>query len=790
MARRAWVALGTIALTCAVQPACRKSRTPEPLSIRLVDLYKTEVVEGRQAPVAAPPRLEWRFADGDAHGWQAGLGVSGLAVRDGHLVGRTNGTVPLLAVEIPQLPQSDVIHEVQVRMRVSQGTEMAAALRGADAVDFPFEAELIRVIPFALSSPLLPGAEMQTYSLRGFASVLTRGRRRLLLRPTDRAGADFAIESLRLVTRREHLGAVPSGLGWQGLSEVYRESLVGRAPETMRFRVQLPQRPRLELAVGTMDAWPVRFRVTVRGDGNEETLAERTVTTADRWEPMALDLERFAGREVTLSLGLSADKAGAIGFWGAPVIRNAPAADDGAKQPVRGVILIWADTLRRDHLDAYGYSRPTAPTVRGLAEQGVRFADCVAQASWTKVSGPSIFTSLYPTTHGVSDIAHRLPASATTLTEVFHEAGWATLGLGSVGFMGKMTNLHQGFEEFQEGTSIPTREASSKTARVEVDRLLPWLDAHRDVPFFVLLHVVDPHSPFRPDPPYDTMWADPARREEHERQNKAVRPFITNPNLRRFGMPTRDEVVKAKIDPAAYIAYERDWYDGSIRGMDAELGRVRERLSTLGMDGQVVVAFISDHGEEFQEHGRQFHGQSVYGELTNVPLIFWGPGHVASGRVVEGTVQLIDVMPTLIELAGLRPPAGMQGRSLASVLRAGAPAAELPPLPAIAEKHAHTGAVGTEEVGSVALFSGGWKLIQSAERPPGTPEFELFDHRADPLDGTDVAAQHPDVVQRLAKDLAAWRTMAMGARLKPDSEGAAALGKEELERLRALGYIQ
>lgn len=790
MARRAFIALGTVALTCAAVSSCRKDRTPEPLSIRLVDLYTPEAVEGRLAAVAGPPRLEWRFTDGDVHGWQAGIGISGLAVRDGLLVGRTSGAVPLLAVEIPPLPQSDVIHEVQVRMRVSHGTEIAAVLRGADAVDFPFEAELVRVIPFLLTSPLLSGGEMQTYALRASASVVTRGRRRLLLRPTDRAGADFAIESIRLVTRREHLDAVPSGVGWQGLSEVYRESLVGRAPETMRFRMRLPQRPRLELAVGTIDAWPVRFRVTVRGDGTEETLAERTVTTADRWEPLTFDLARFAGREVTLSLGLSADKPGAIGFWGAPVVRNTAAADDGGKKPVRGVILIWGDTLRRDHLDTYGYSRPTAPTLRALAEEGVRFTDCVAQATWTKVSGPSIFTSLYPTTHGVNDIPDRLPASATTLTEVFRDAGWATMGLGSVAFMGKMTNLHQGFEEFQEGLSIPTRESSSKTARVEVDRLLPWLDAHRNVPFFVLLHVVDPHSPFRPDPPYDTMWADPSRREEHERQNKAVRPFIANPNLRRFGMPTRDELLKAKIDPDAYISYERDWYDGSIRGMDAELGRVRERLSTLGLDGQVVVAFISDHGEEFEEHGRQFHGQSVYGELTNVPLIFWGPGHVAANRVVDGTVQLMDVMPTLIDLAGLRPPPGMQGRSLAAALREGSPAAALPPRPAISEKFARAGAVGAEEVGSVALFSDGWKLIRNAERPSGMAEFELYDHRTDPLDRTDVAAQHPDIVQRLAREMAAWRTMAAGARLKPDGEGAAALGKDELERLRALGYIQ
>jgi arylsulfatase A-like enzyme len=93
-------------------------------------------------------------------------------------------------------------------------------------------------------------------------------------------------------------------------------------------------------------------------------------------------------------------------------------------------------------------------------------------------------------------------------------------------------------------------------------------------------------------------------------------------------------------------------------------------------------------------------------------------------------------------------------------------------------------------VGSVALFSDGWKLIQNTERPPAMPEFELYDHRTDPLDRTDVAARHSDVVQKLAKDIAAWRKAATAVRLKPDAEGAAAMGKEELERLRALGYIQ
>jgi arylsulfatase A-like enzyme len=243
------------------------------------------------------------------------------------------------------------------------------------------------------------------------------------------------------------------------------------------------------------------------------------------------------------------------------------------------------------------------------------------------------------------------------------------------------------------------------------------------------------------------------------------------------------------VNPEAYAAYERDWYDGSIREMDAEIGRLRERLSDLGLTGRVVLAFMSDHGYEFLEHGRMFVGHSVYGELTNVPLIVWGPGIISAGKVVEPTVQLVDVMPTLVELAGLQPPSGIQGRSLAAAVREGPSAGRLDPRPAIAEKTAG-GAIQGADTRSVALFRDQWKLIHNIEHPVEKPEFELFDHRNDPLDRTDLATSHPDVVAELAKELAAWQVAATRARLKPDAAASSSLGKEELERLRSLGYIQ
>ena len=117
-------------------------------------------------------------------------------------------------------------------------------------------------------------------------------------------------------------------------------------------------------------------------------------------------------------------------------------------------------------------------------------------------------------------------------------------------------------------------------------------------------------------------------------------------------------------NPARYVEQETDWYDGSIRGMDVEMGRLFEQLRRMGLDEKTLVVLTSDHGTEFHEHGRFWHGQSVYGELTNVPLIIRWPTRVPTARVIDDLVQSIDIMPTMLDLSGLAHPAGLQGQSL------------------------------------------------------------------------------------------------------------------------------
>src|SRR6185503_2702326 len=244
---------------------CR-ARAPEATlaPIRLVDLYKPGPAAAANAPgVALPPPIEWRFAAATVPtppttpasaprppAWTAGPGVQGLAVRDGRLVGRTTADVALIDLERPASDDRDVVHEIQIRLRASAGANVSVLLRPTEQVDLKVETDVLPSIPAPFNSPLVAGEEMRTYVLRTTASLPVSFSRHVVIRPTDVPGATFEIESVRVVSRREHLASVNAGLGWHGMSEVYREALVARAPDALSFDVHLPARPRLDLAVG------------------------------------------------------------------------------------------------------------------------------------------------------------------------------------------------------------------------------------------------------------------------------------------------------------------------------------------------------------------------------------------------------------------------------------------------------------------------------------------------------------------------------------------------------------
>lgn len=727
------------------------------------------------------------------HGFEAFQDIEGLEVKDGLLLGRT-GEVPVLRVEIEPLDETDLLHSIEVRMRVSAGATVGAMLMGGERFDRKEARQRLKRSRFwAIHAELEPGDELRTYrmgTMHGFGSYPLTETWQLLLQPTDVAAADFAIESVRLISRRQHLASVESGVSWQGLGEIYREALVLRSPETTSFEVELQGRPWLDLSVGTIQHHPLTFRVEVARAGSDQgtDVLRRTVTSADRWEATPIDLQAFAGLRVRLTFSLDSQQPGAIGLFGSPIIRHRGAAPSNGALAPRGVILILADTLRRDHLDAYGYERQTAPNLKRLAVEGALFRDNISQGTWTKVSVPSILSSIYPTSHGIRTAADRLPATVTTLAEVYQQAGYATLATSSVAFSGKMTNLQQGIDVLHERASVgDLGHSGSKTARVFVDRTLDWIETHHESPFFVFLHVFDPHSPFEPYQPYGRIWSESSALEEHEKDVEAAREYLESKDKEPNSMPRRGELIAAGIDPEAFVIREKNWYDESIRAMDVEVGRLLERLETLGLDDDVLIAFISDHGEEFLEHGRHFHGNTTYGEMTNVPLLVWGRKRVPAVEIEE-TVQSIDLMPTLLELSLLPLPDGIQGQSLVPLIeRNGAWRSR----PAFSEKRRSEFDRQPEpdDIDSFSIVKNGFRLVKNVDPPEGMAEYELFDHLNDPLNLTDLAAERPEVVAQLRRELELWLKWASASRIQ-GGEGAEELSEAELEQLRELGYVR
>jgi arylsulfatase A-like enzyme len=348
--------------------------------------------------------------------------------------------------------------------------------------------------------------------------------------------------------------------------------------------------------------------------------------------------------------------------------------------------------------------------------------------------------------------------------------------------------MHQGYEELYES---PLTLDSSKTSRPITDILLPWLDEHKDEPFFAYVHYFDPHAPYRPDPPFDRIWGEPTWAAEHEQNIQKAISAIQDPERQVDGQVIPAEFKAVGVDMETFRKRELTWYDGSVREMDTELERLMERLRELGLDQRTLLVFTSDHGEEFFEHGLEGHGQSAYQELTHVPLIVHYPGVVPAGRKIDETVGLVDVMPTMLALSRLAIPQQAQGQSLAPLLQATAGPGTWKPRPVFTDRPAapHFASPAPRASETFSVIYEGWKLVWNKKRPAGAPELELYDHRRDPGDLHNVAAQHPDVAQRLSRLIAGWEQDSVRKRLPSDDMAGRDLRPEERERLRALGYI-
>jgi arylsulfatase A-like enzyme len=420
------------------------------------------------------------------------------------------------------------------------------------------------------------------------------------------------------------------------------------------------------------------------------------------------------------------------------------------------LLLVVVDTLRADRLGSYGAERDTSPALDRLAAEGVRFERAYAPAPWTKPSVASIFTGLHPSAHRANRVRTALPDGAVTLAEILREQGYRTAGVVSHDVLAAKNGFAQGFERYFEDEARGHGHLSTEGVTARARALLAELAAGEE-PFFLFVHYFDPHYDYLRHPEFG-FAAERAGRLDGSESLVSLRKLS-------------DELTPEEV------GLLRDLYDEEIRFTDRGIGHLLEGLAEAGRAERSLVVATADHGEAFLEHGWLGHTRSLYEVLLRVPLILRVPG-VAPGVVAE-PVSTVSLLPTLLELMGVRPDEiAPHGPSLAPHLT-GAAATQLPPV--FAEVDFLPVFDPAKRAAKKALIGPRFKLI----RDERSGALELYDLSEDPGERRDLAGEDPERLEKLRAQLEI-RARAAGAGALSEQDREPTL--EELERLRALGY--
>ena len=413
--------------------------------------------------------------------------------------------------------------------------------------------------------------------------------------------------------------------------------------------------------------------------------------------------------------------------------------------------MICLDSVRPDHLGCYGYSRNTSPNIDRLSGRGLRFSQALANATWTLPSIVTLFSSTYPSAHGLDTyskekyLAHPPPADAPVLPRFLAEKGWRTAGFSHGGWTAKAFGFDRWFDHWEEG---PLFEIDQM-----VPRCLSWIDSARDRPFFIYIHTLSPHFPYRPQPPYRTKFG-----IDEEYYIPAEQNWLS----------LLDQALEGKINDRRITQMIRQ-YDGGIAFTDEAIGRLEAGLQERGLDKSTLIVLFADHGTQFLEHGLIFAGANAYEETARIPLIMTGPG-IVPGSVYDRQFELIDFLPTLFDYLSLPlPPGKFQGVSVFS-----------------RRKGDRTWALIEDNLSKVeAIRSPRWMFMR--DRASG--RVELYDLEKDPGETTNLAPERKDLAKKFAAVLEKRHreNLAVGSFAPQTSPGR--VWPENLKKeLKAFGY--
>ncbi len=544
-------------------------------------------------------------------------------------------------------------------------------------------------------------------------------------------------------------------------------SLTPPVPSSIEFDVDVPQDPVFRFSIGAPSLGdetlpsPVELQVEIQTKESEPVLVFTSLLrrrAGNRWQDHEVDLTPFAGQSVSLELRSRFKAAGAeaqvaLVSWGDPVVSDRKRASN---RPA--LVLVSVDCLRADHVGAYGYPRPTTPEIDAVAREATVFENAFATASWTLPSHMSMLTGLVPSLHGATKW-EKLSSAVSYLPELLGRSGYKTSGVVSWVYLSQVYGFERGFDSY--------RVLDQPQAGDIVDLTIAELTRGRGQPQFLFVHLWDAHWPYLPEP------------ADLERMGGRPRDISSLHELIRGGKPTsndeeRDEVIRL--------------YDAEIASADRELGRLVREMKSMGIWENALVVITSDHGEAFLEHGHWEHSQTLYDELTRVPLVVKWPGQAEPGRE-RAPVSLVDLFVTFAEAAGVEVEAVAGSGAIARRSLTAPPDEERVVLSEV------TWRSPTGSFKKVAFRDRDRKYIATLSGPPGddlgatkVEREEIYDLVKDPGEKSDLFGRDEESLNRFRAELRSLMEAARAARALRRGD-VVTLDDETREKLKSLGYI-
>ena len=511
-------------------------------------------------------------------------------------------------------------------------------------------------------------------------------------------------------------------------------------------------------------------------DGDQQVLFESGISNGQTIQ-VREDLSTLADQAVTLSfrytnLGASPEAGGSFSWdklriTGSQSQRSTP--DFEGERRHYNVLLILFDTLRADHIEPYGSLLVKTPGLRQLASEGVTFLDSSSSSSWTRTAVASLFTSMYPAAHKTLEMNDKFSTEIPYLPEILRDAGYSTTFMTTNPTTGSSMGFSRGADHFYELWEERRRflknnpDAGLLAKYVWKKVIKPVLPENNSgQPFFIYLHEPDPHGPYTPVPPYDTQY----EFGYHGNLSSKVE------TLKLFNNQISD------LEPTD-IRFLESLYNGEISFSDAYLKEILRQLGSHQLREDTLIIVVSDHGEEFLDHGKLGHGVSLFQEQIHVPILFSLPGVLPEGEDVLSPAELIDVPPTVLDLIGENAPATMAGQSLIPLMfRDIAASTQRPRHAKLRDSHD-------------SIRIGDWKLIREFRNQSGRRfnSHSLYNLESDPKELVDVWAQEQVVGTSLRQELD-WQLLQSQKVVTeieeiPETE----LAPTEIEELKALGYL-